>query len=124
MIYRTFKDKELSLLGFGAMRLPMNEDGTVDEKQTKEMVTYAIENGVIEGRQDPPGCGFGSYLVSEGVYGDFELILEAKPDWPADTGIYLRASDEGSIGYHLRPGLHYLSREDWQKFILFANRKN
>lgn len=31
---------------------------------------------------------------------------------------------EGSIGYHLRPGLHYLSREDWQKFILFANRKN
>ena len=58
-------------------------------------------DGVIEGRQDPPGCGFGSYLVSEGVYGDFELVLEAKPDWPADTGIYLRASDEGSIGYQV-----------------------
>ena len=46
MIYRNFKDKELSLLGFGAMRLPLNEDGTVDEKQTKEMVTYALDNGV------------------------------------------------------------------------------
>ncbi len=46
MIYRNFKDKELSLLGFGAMRLPMNGDGTVDEIQTKEMVTYAIDNGV------------------------------------------------------------------------------
>jgi hypothetical protein len=29
---------------------------------------------------------------------------------------------EGSIGYHLRPGAHYLSREDWQKFIAFLNR--
>lgn len=31
---------------------------------------------------------------------------------------------EGDIGYHLRPGLHYLSREDWLKFIAFANAKN
>lgn len=46
MIYRNFKDKELSMLGFGAMRLPLREDGTVDEVLTKEMVSYAIENGV------------------------------------------------------------------------------
>ena len=46
MIYRDFKDKQLSLLGFGAMRLPQNEDGSVDEKQTEEMVAYAIKNGV------------------------------------------------------------------------------
>ena len=46
MVYKEFQGKKLSALGFGAMRLPMNEDGTVDEKQTKEMVTYAIENGV------------------------------------------------------------------------------
>ena len=37
-----------------------------------------------------PGSGWGGYLVSEGTYGDFELIVEANPDWPADTGIYLR----------------------------------
>lgn len=27
----------------------------------------------------------------------------------------------GDIGYHLRAGTHYLSREDWQKFIAYMN---
>ena len=31
---------------------------------------------------------------------------------------------EGNIGYHLRSGCHYLSREDWNLFIRFANSKN
>ena len=33
---------------------------------------------------------------------------------------------EGSVGYHLRAGLHYFSREDWLKVIKFINkhRKN
>lgn len=49
MIYRNFKDKELSLLGFGAMRLPMTEvngEKCVDEELTDKMLAYAIENGV------------------------------------------------------------------------------
>lgn len=46
MIIKSFKDKKLSLLGFGAMRLPMNEDGSIDEVQTREMVDYAIRHGV------------------------------------------------------------------------------
>ncbi len=46
MIYRNFKDIKLSLLGFGAMRLPLNADGTVDEKTTKEMVSLSMEKGV------------------------------------------------------------------------------
>ena len=37
MIYTTFQDKKISLLGFGAMRLPVNADGTIDEEQVKEM---------------------------------------------------------------------------------------
>ncbi len=28
---------------------------------------------------------------------------------------------EGDVGYHLRRGLHYFSREDWQKLIKFVN---
>ncbi|MBR0354455.1 MAG: DUF1080 domain-containing protein [Oscillospiraceae bacterium] len=62
---------------------------------------WTIHDGVVEGRQDPPGCGFGSYLVSEKSFGDFELIYEAKPDWPADTGVYLRASEDGFQGYQV-----------------------
>lgn len=62
---------------------------------------WTIENGVLEGRQSPPGSGFGAYLISEESFGDFELMYEAKPDWPADTGVYLRASDDGCVGYQV-----------------------
>ena len=31
---------------------------------------------------------------------------------------------EGDIGYHLRKGAHYFSREDWQKLIKFVNYKS
>ncbi len=46
MIYTKFKDKEISLMGFGAMRLPVQEDNAIDEQQVKEMVKYAMDNGV------------------------------------------------------------------------------
>lgn len=46
MITTKFQDKELSLLGFGAMRLPVKEDGSIDEEQVKEMTRYAMEHGV------------------------------------------------------------------------------
>lgn len=46
MIFSDFQDKKLSLLGFGAMRLPQNVDGSVDEAQVDAMVHYAIEHGV------------------------------------------------------------------------------
>ncbi len=46
MIYSQFKDKQLSLLGLGAMRLPTNPDGTIDEQRTDEMVAYCIAQGV------------------------------------------------------------------------------
>lgn len=62
---------------------------------------WTVQGDVVEGRQDPPGCGLGSYLVSEQSFGDFELIFEAKPDWPADTGIYLRSSEDGFLGYQV-----------------------
>ena len=49
MIYSDFDNKKLSLLGFGAMRLPLTSDAPdalVDEKLTAEMVDYAISHGV------------------------------------------------------------------------------
>ncbi|MBQ3575386.1 MAG: aldo/keto reductase [Clostridia bacterium] len=48
MIYRDFQDKKLSLLGLGAMRLPVLPDsnGKIDEAQVEEMVRIAMENGV------------------------------------------------------------------------------
>ena len=45
MIYSSFQDKQLSLLGFGAMRLP-TVDGRIDEEQVAHMVRLAMEQGV------------------------------------------------------------------------------
>lgn len=41
-----FKGISLSRLGFGAMRLPLNEDGSINEELTQQIVDYAIANGV------------------------------------------------------------------------------
>ena len=46
MIYRKFQDKELSMLGFGTMRLPLNEDGSINEQLTEEMMDYALSHGI------------------------------------------------------------------------------
>ncbi|SEQ96153.1 3-keto-disaccharide hydrolase [Microlunatus flavus] len=51
---------------------------------------WEVVDGAIEGFQDPDHPGFGGYLVSDRTFGDFELRLEMRPDWPADTGVMLR----------------------------------
>ena len=45
MIFTEFQDKSLSLLGFGAMRLP-TQNSAIDEAQVKDMVRLAMEKGV------------------------------------------------------------------------------
>lgn len=59
---------------------------------------WSVVNGAIIGGQDPPGSGLGGYLVSDKEYGDFELLVDAKPDWPIDTGILIRAGNAGVPG--------------------------
>ncbi len=48
MIYKDFKDKKLSLLGFGGMRLPTvdGDASNIDEAATAEMVDFALRNGI------------------------------------------------------------------------------
>jgi len=46
MIYNNVNGENLSLLGFGTMRLPLLENGEIDEKQVEEMVALAIKSGV------------------------------------------------------------------------------
>lgn len=59
---------------------------------------WSVEDGVIVGRQQPEGSGYGGYLISDHDYGDFELLLEANPDWPADTGIMVRRRRDSWAG--------------------------
>ena len=47
MIYNKFKDVTLSGLGLGCMRLPtLGEDDKIDMEQLKEMVAFALDNGI------------------------------------------------------------------------------
>ncbi|MDD1668861.1 MAG: aldo/keto reductase, partial [Methanomicrobiales archaeon] len=48
MFYRKMPkaDPDLSILGFGAMRLPVQPDGHVDESEAIRMIRYAVDHGV------------------------------------------------------------------------------
>ena len=46
MIYSDFQGEKLSMLGFGAMRLPLDAEGKPDEPQVQRMVDAAIAGGV------------------------------------------------------------------------------
>ncbi len=48
MLYRKVPQKgdELSVLGFGCMRLPVKENGTIDEERATRQIRYAIDHGV------------------------------------------------------------------------------
>lgn len=46
MIFNELFGKKLSLLGFGCMRLPTMADGSIDERQVREMTRMAMESGV------------------------------------------------------------------------------
>jgi len=62
---------------------------------------WRVVDGAIEGRQDPARPGYGGYLVSDRAFGDFELQLEMKPDWPADTGVMLRRRPDDWAGFQV-----------------------
>jgi len=47
MIYKKFKDKELSWLGMGVMRMPTTEPGgPIDEEKAVKLIDHAYNNGV------------------------------------------------------------------------------
>ena len=46
MIYKSFQKLTLSSLGFGTMRLPLQDDGTIDQKELDRMTDMAIAGGV------------------------------------------------------------------------------
>lgn len=54
---------------------------------------WEVVDGAIEGDQDPPGKG--GLLVTDRNFKDFVLKLEAKIDFPVDSGIFLRVGPTG-----------------------------
>ena len=67
----------------------------------KHPARWFVKDGVLIGEQEFPGAGYGGYLITEQTFGDFELVLEAKPDWPADTGVMLRRKMDDWTGFQV-----------------------
>ena len=69
MIYSDFKDLHLSKLGFGAMRLPLQEDGkTIDASAVSGMVAYAMEHGInYFDTAFPYHAGFSEIVLGEAL---------------------------------------------------------
>lgn len=77
---------------------------------------WQVENGVLTGEQDPPGSGNGGILMTDKLYGDFELRLELAPDWGIDSGVFLRTNNKGEcfqvyVDYHDGGQIGYISTE-------------
>lgn len=69
---------------------------------------------------DPPS----EFLSGVAASKAYELFgkkgLVAKEEWQNEA----QESHEGSIGYHLREGSHYLSEYDWKKFVAYRKKHN
>jgi len=46
MVFKDFKDLKLSTLGFGLMRLPQNEDKSIDWSEAEKLIDHAYNNGI------------------------------------------------------------------------------
>ncbi|MFP6762851.1 MAG: DUF1080 domain-containing protein [Planctomycetaceae bacterium] len=66
---------------------------------------WRAEDGSITGEQDPPGSGNGGILLTDRKFGNFELLIDMKPDWGVCSGLFLRSNDKGQclqmmVDYH------------------------
>ncbi len=71
------------------------------ERSLTSLAKWTVQDGILVGEQDSPGSGLGGYLVTEETFGDFELLIDAKPDWAVDTGVYVRTVPAGNVGFQI-----------------------
>lgn len=126
MLYRKMPKNrdELSILGFGCMRLPAKEDGNIDEERATRQVRYAIDQGVnyIDtawpyhmGESEP----FLGRALADGYREKVKLATKL-PSWMVksreDMDKFLNAQLEklktDHIDYYL---IHNLSGETWDR---------
>ncbi|MGB9979724.1 aldo/keto reductase [Methanobacterium sp.] len=120
MLYRKIRNDKLSVLGFGAMRLP-SKNGRTDEKRAKEQIRYAIDNGVnyidtAVAYMNEPLIG---RILSDG-YREKVKIATKLPPWNIENmedmanifKIQLESFRTDYIDYYL---LHGLNHSSWEK---------
>ena len=126
MLYRRMNrvPNDLSILGFGCMRLPVKKEGNIDEEQATAMLRYAIDHGVNyvdtaypyhNGESEP----FVGRALQEG-YRDKVFLATKLPSWliksRADMDHYLdeqlKRLQTDHIDFYL---IHGLMKPFWEK---------
>lgn len=125
MLYRKMPKNgdELSILGFGAMRLPMKEDMSIDEEKATQMVHHAIDNGVnYVDTAWPYHMGESETFLARALadgYREKVKLATKQPQWmvkkPEDMDRFLNAQLEklntDHIDYYL---IHSLVGSSWK----------
>ncbi len=117
---------EVSLLGFGCMRFPKNDDGSINEELSEKMIDYAIEHGVNyidtaypyhNGDSEP----FVGKVLNKYPRDSYYLTTKL-PIWNVNTKeeaidmFYnqLKRLDKDYVDFYL---LHALDKTKWQKVL-------
>ena len=135
MLYRKIPKNgdDLSILGFGCMRLPQKKgtpgDGKIDEERAKNQILYAIDNGVNYFDTAMPyhlgtSESFLGKIFTNGYRDKVKLATKLPPfhvSKPEDMEHILRAQlkklNTDYIDYYL---LHGLERKSWEKLKSFG----
>ena len=119
---------KLSILGFGAMRLPLKGEN-IDEERAIEQIRYAIDNGVNYVDSAPPYHGGESEkLVGKALLNGYRqkvkiatkltsFLLNKPEDMDAMLNLQLKKLQTDHIDYYL---LHGLDEESWNKLLGFG----
>jgi len=131
MLYRKVPQNgdELSILGFGCMRLPVKEDGSINGERATRQVRYAIDHGVNYvdtawpyhmGESEP----FLGRALADGYREKVRLatklpswLVESREDIDKLLNTQLKRLNTDHIDYYL---LHGLAGEVWDKLELLG----
>ncbi len=125
MLYRKMPgmDENLSILGFGCMRLPVTSEGNIDEPVATKILRYAIDHGVnyidtawtYHNEESEPFVG----RALAGGYREKIFLATKLPSWlvekPEDMDMFLNRQlqrlQTDHIDFYL---IHSLNKERWE----------
>ena len=126
MQYRTFKklDREVSLLGMGAMRLPETEDGQINEPEAIDIIRSAIDAGInyvdtAFGYHNGQSEGLVGKALKDG-YREKVLLADKMPIWLAKDEEHMKEMfqtqlerlDTDYIDMYL---VHSVNKPNWKR---------
>ncbi len=73
---------------------------------------WTVRDGAIFGEQEPE-TGDGGFLLTNQQFRDFELMIDLKPDWGPDSGVFIRTNEKGEgiqiyVDYHEHGNVGYI----------------